>query len=436
MPEMIKQYTFTDLSSTEKKALLKRPKMDFEAIFKTIQPIVDGIVKKGDQALVHWNTQFDGHSADPLVCSPATEEATLSSSVKQAIDIAFANIEQFHRAQLQPAIQIETMPGVMCEKHTRAIESVGLYVPGGTAIFPSTAMMLAIPAMIAGCQRRVLASPPGPDGTLAPEIVYIARKAGVTHLLKAGGAQAIAAMAFGTQSVPKVDKLFGPGNQYVTATKMLVQQSEAQVCIDMPAGPSEVLVIADGEARPDFVAADLLSQAEHGADSQVVLLFTPDFSIEELMRQLEVQLIQLPRMDLAAKALQNSFALACPDLATALNFSNQYAPEHLIINVAEPEKTLPSLQHAGSVFLGAYTPESVGDYASGTNHTLPTYGYARIYSGVHLASFQKSMTVQQLSATGLQNVGPSVEILAEKEGLHAHKNAVSIRLKHLSSTHE
>ena len=433
---MIKQYTFTDLSSTKKKALLKRPKMDFEAIFKTIQPIVDGIVEKGDQALVHWNNQFDGQSADPLVCSPATEEATLSSTVKQAIDIAFANIEQFHRAQLQPAIQIETMPGVMCEKHTRAIESVGLYVPGGTAIFPSTAMMLAIPAMIAGCQRRVLASPPGPDGTLAPEIVYIARKAGVTHLLKAGGAQAIAAMAFGTQSVPKVDKLFGPGNQYVTATKMLVQQSEAQVCIDMPAGPSEVLVIADGEARPDFVAADLLSQAEHGADSQVVLLFTPDFSIEELMRQLEVQLIQLPRMDLAAKALQNSFALECPDLATALNFSNQYAPEHLIINVAEPEKTLPSIQHAGSVFLGDYTPESVGDYASGTNHTLPTYGYARIYSGVHLASFQKSMTVQQLSATGLQNVGPSVEILAEKEGLHAHKNAVSIRLKHLSSTHE
>ena len=243
-------------------------------------------------------------------------------------------------------------------------------------------------------------------------------------------------MAFGTQSVPKVDKLFGPGNQYVTATKMLVQQSEAQVSIDMPAGPSEVLVNADGEARPDFVAADLVSQAEHGADSQVVLLFTPDFTIEELMRQLEAQLSQLPRMDLAAKALQNSFALACPDLATALNFSNQYAPEHLIINVAEPEKTLPSIQHAGSVFLGAYTPESVGDYASGSNHTLPTYGYARMYSGVHLASFQKSMTVQQLSATGLQNVGPSVEILADKEGLHAHKNAVSIRLKHLSSTHE
>ena len=436
MPEMIKQYTFTDLSSTETEALLKRPKMDFEAIFKTIQPIVDGVAEKGDQAVVHWNTQFDGQSADPLVCFPATEEATLSSTVKQAIDIAFANIEQFHRAQIQPAIQIETMPGVMCEKHTRAIESVGLYVPGGTAILPSTAMMLAIPAMIAGCQTRVLASPPGPDGTLAPEIVYIARKAGVTHLLKAGGAQAIAAMAFGTQSVPKVDKLFGPGNQYVTATKMLVQQSEAQVSIDMPAGPSEVLVIADGEARPDFVAADLLSQAEHGADSQVVLLFTPDFTIEELMRQLEAQLSQLPRMDLAAKALQNSFALACPDLATALNFSNQYAPEHLIINVAEPEKTLPSIQHAGSVFLGAYTPESAGDYASGTNHTLPTYGYARMYSGVHLASFQKSMTVQQLSATGLQNVGPSVEILAEKEGLHAHKNAVSIRLKHLSSTHE
>jgi histidinol dehydrogenase len=436
MPEMLKQYTFTDLSSAETKALLKRPKMDFEAIFKNVLPVIDRVAEQGDQAVIHWNTQFDGQSADPIVCSPATEDATLSVAVQQAIDVAFTNIEQFHRAQQQSVLQVETMPGVTCEKHTRAIESVGLYVPGGTATLPSTAMMLAIPAMIAGCPTRVLASPPGADSKLAPEIVYIARKAGVTHLLKAGGAQAIAAMAYGTQSVPKVDKLFGPGNQYVTAAKMLVQQSEAQVSIDMPAGPSEVLIIADGQARPDFVAADLLSQAEHGADSQVVLLFTPDFAVEELTRQLETQLKQLPRMDLATKALQNSFALACPDVSTALNFSNQYAPEHLIINVAEPEKTLPSIQHAGSVFLGAYTPESVGDYASGTNHTLPTYGYARMYSGVHLASFQKSMTVQQLSTTGLQHVGPSVEILAEREGLQAHKNAVSIRLKHLSSTHE
>lgn len=436
MPEMLKLHTLAKLSTQELGTLLQRPKMDFEAIFTIVKPVLERVAEQGDPAVMHWNTQFDGQSANPLVSNPATENTSLSATVKQAIDVAFANIEQFHRAQVQPSLQVETMPGVVCEKHTRGIESVGLYVPGGTAILPSTAMMLAIPAMIAGCRTRVLASPPGPDGMLAPEILYIAQKAGITHLLKAGGAQAIAAMAYGTQSVPKVDKLFGPGNQYVTAAKMMVQQSEAQVSIDMPAGPSEVLIVADGHARIDFVAADLLSQAEHGVDSQVVLLFTPDFAIEELQRELAEQLNDLPRKQMAAKALQNSFALSCMDLASALDFSNQYAPEHLIINVREPEKTLPSIQHAGSVFLGAYTPESVGDYASGTNHTLPTYGYARMYSGVHLASFQKSMTVQQLSATGLQNVGPTVEILAEREGLQAHKNAVSIRLKHLSSTHE
>ena len=429
-------YQESELTKEQRIELLKRPKIDFGTIFSQVQPILDSVQSQGDAAVAQWNTQFDGQSAQPLVVDPQQLEISLPDEVQQAIDLAFRNIEAFHRAQISETIRMQTMPGVECQKMMRPIAAVGLYVPGGTAVLPSTAMMLAIPAMIAGCQTRVMASPPDASGALAPEIMYIAKKAGITHLLKAGGAQAIAAMAFGTESVPKVDKLFGPGNQYVTAAKMLAQQSEAQVSIDMPAGPSEVLVIADEEARPDFVAADLLSQAEHGADSQVVLIYTPGFSFEQLLIELQTQLNQLPRKDLAAQALENSFALACDSMSSALDFSNAYAPEHLIVNVAEAEEYLDQIEHAGSVFLGAYTPESVGDYASGTNHTLPTYGYARMYSGVHLASFQKSMTVQQLSQEGLQAIGPAVEILAQREGLEAHKNAVSIRLKTLPSSHE
>ncbi len=429
-------YLESELTDQQRSELLKRPNIDFGTIFSRVQPILDSVQTEGDTAVARWNTTFDGQSAQSLVVNPHEEKVSLPPEVQEAIDLAFSNIEAFHRAQLGQNLRMQTMPGVECQKIMRPIAAVGLYVPGGTAILPSTAMMLAIPAMIAGCTTRVLASPPNAEGALAPEIVYIAQKTGITHLLKAGGAQAIAAMAFGTESVPKVDKLFGPGNQYVTAAKMLAQQSEAQVSIDMPAGPSEVLVIADHNARPDFVAADLLSQAEHGSDSQVVVLYTPGFSFEGLTVELEKQLDQLPRRELAAKALQNSFALACESMQSALDFSNNYAPEHLIVNVTRAEDYLDQIEHAGSVFLGAYTPESVGDYASGTNHTLPTYGYARMYSGVHLASFQKSMTVQQLSKQGLQAIGPAVEILAHREGLEAHKNAVSIRLKTLPSTHE
>jgi histidinol dehydrogenase len=292
-------------------------------------------------------------------------------------------------------------------------------------------MMLAIPAMIAGCSTKVLATPPRKDGTVAPEIIYIAQKAGIDKVLLAGGAQAVAALAIGTESVPKVDKIFGPGNQYVTAAKMILQNSEAQISIDMPAGPSEVLVIADEQANPAFVAADLLSQAEHGSDSQVVLVATKEFDLNKLEQELELQLNELPRKEMASGALQNSFTLVTNALEEAFHFSNQYAPEHLIVNVNDAESYVDEILNAGSVFLGQLTPESVGDYASGTNHTLPTYGYARMYSGVNLAAFQKSVTLQSLTKEGLKNVGPAVEILAELEELQAHKNAVSIRLKNI-----
>jgi histidinol dehydrogenase len=321
------------------------------------------------------------------------------------------------------------MPGVTCKKVMRPIERVGLYVPGGTAVLPSTAMMLSIPAMLAGCTTKILATPPNQDGKVPNEIAYIAQKAKISNILLAGGAQAVAAMAVGTESVPKVDKIFGPGNQYVTAAKMILQNSEAQISIDMPAGPSEVLVIADADANPSYVAADLLSQAEHGADSQVVLVAIEGFKLSDLEEELEEQLMALPRKELASKALEHSFIMKVNTLDEALNFSNEYAPEHLIINIRNADLITEKIKHAGSVFLGGFTPESIGDYASGTNHTLPTYGYAKMYSGVNLASFQKSITMQSVTKNGLQKIGPIVEKLAAIEGLEAHKHAVSIRLK-------
>jgi histidinol dehydrogenase len=316
-------------------------------------------------------------------------------------------------------------------KVTRPIERVGLYVPGGTAILPSSAMMLSIPAFIAGCSTKVLATPPREDGTVAPEIIYIAQKAEVDQILLAGGAQAVAAMAFGTESVSKVDKIFGPGNQYVTAAKMILQNSEAQISIDMPAGPSEVLVIADAQANPAYVAADLLSQAEHGKDSQVVLVATEGFDLDLLNNELASQLEALPRKEITRLALENSYSLIVRSLDEAFGFSNRYAPEHLIVNVEDAESHVEKIINAGSVFLGQLTPESVGDYASGTNHTLPTYGYAKMYSGVNLAAYQKSVTMQSLNEEGLKNIGPAVEKLAELEELQAHKNAVSLRLKNI-----
>ncbi|MAO65202.1 MAG: histidinol dehydrogenase [Balneola sp.] len=427
----MKTYKNAELSPEEITKLLKRPKIDFTSIFQTVQPILDAVEKYGDEAIKKYTREFDGVNLDSVIINPNEVEVTLEEEVKEAIDVAFKNISRFHQAQFPKPLEVETMPGVRCMKVARPIERVGLYVPGGTAILPSTAMMLAIPAMIAGCTTKVMATPPRKDGTVAPEIIYIAQKAEVDQVLLAGGAQAVAAMAFGTESVSKVDKIFGPGNQYVTAAKMILQNSEAQIAIDMPAGPSEVLVIADALANPTFVAADLLSQAEHGKDSQVVLVATPGFDMEGLNAELESQLDKLPRKQIAAGALENSYSLIVDSLDAAFDFSNQYAPEHLIVNVKDAESFTEKITNAGSVFLGALTPESVGDYASGTNHTLPTYGYARMYSGVNLAAFQKSMTMQSLSEEGLKNIGPAVEKLADLEELQAHKNAVSLRLKNI-----
>jgi histidinol dehydrogenase len=425
-------YQYSSLKLPEIDALTKRPKMDFTSVFGIVEPILDQVEKDGDEALKALTKKFEGAELESVTINPSEVSVSLSEEIKTAIDTAFDNIYRFHKAQKTPPLKVKTMKGVTCRKVTRPIERVGLYVPGGTAVLPSTAMMLSIPAMIAGCSTIVLATPPRADGSIAPEIIYIAQKAKVDKILLTGGAQAVAAMAFGTESVPKVDKIFGPGNQYVTAAKMILQNSEAQISIDMPAGPSEVLVIADEQANPAYVAADLLSQAEHGADSQVVLVATSQFDPEALERELEKQLNQLPRKEMALKALENSFSLIVDSLNDAFNFSNSYAPEHLIVNVKDAEEYSDQIINAGSVFFGQFTPESVGDYASGTNHTLPTYGYAKMYSGVNLASFQKSITLQTLTEEGIRNIGPTVEILAELEGLEAHKNAVTIRLKDLT----
>ncbi len=427
----MKSYRYSSLTETEITELTQRPKMDFTSVFGIVEPILNQVEQNGDDAIRALTKKFEGADLDAVTINPKEIDISLSGDIKNAIDTAFENISTFHKAQQSPLLEIETMKGIICRRMTRPIERVGLYVPGGTAVLPSTAMMLSIPAMIAGCSTIVLATPPQPDGNIAPEIVYIAQKAGVGTILLAGGAQAVAAMAFGTETVPKVDKIFGPGNQFVTAAKMILQNSEAQISIDMPAGPSEVLVIADGEANPAYVAADLLSQAEHGADSQVVLVATSDFDLSALEKELKEQLDQLPRKEMAIKALENSFSLTVDSLDDAFTFSNRYAPEHLIVNIQDAEGYQEKIVNAGSVFFGQFTPESVGDYASGTNHTLPTYGYARMYSGVNLSSFQKSITMQTLTKEGIKNIGPTVETLAELEGLQAHKNAVSIRLKDL-----
>ncbi len=425
-------YSYKNLSDSQLKELIQRPKMDFQSIFGQVEPIIQQVNEEGNAGINHFTQQFDGVTPDPLVLNPAKQEVAIADDIREAIDTAFDNIYQFHKAQLPQPLEVETMPGVQCKQVTRPIERVGLYVPGGTAILPSTLMMLGIPAMLAGCSTIVVATPPKNDGSIADEILYIAKKIGATHLLKAGGAQAVAGMALGTETVPKVDKILGPGNQYVTAAKMMLQNSEAQIAIDMPAGPSEVLVIADETANPAYVAADLLSQAEHGEDSQVVLVATPDFDLDQCQREIDQQLTKLPRQKVAQKAIDKSFILTVDTLDEGFSFSNQYAPEHLIVQCKNPEQYEDQIMNAGSVFLGPWTPESAGDYASGTNHTLPTYGYARMFSGVSVDSFLKQITMQKITANGLQNVGPTIEKLAGLEKLEAHKNAVSIRLKDIN----
>jgi len=420
------------LTASEQVAALQRsPLIGDNSVEQKVKSIIEQVVLDGDAAITKFNQQFDGILVDNLLLS--TEEidsacARVSTKVKQAIALATANIEKFHQAQAFQPIDIETQVGVRCELRSEAIEKVGLYIPGGTAPLISTVMMLALPARIAGCEKRVLVSPP----PINDAIIYAAHVCGITDIYQVGGAQAIAALAFGTESIPKVDKIFGPGNRYVTEAKRLVSQdNRVSVTIDMPAGPSEVLVIADANANPAFIAADLLSQAEHGVDSQVMLVTDSMVQAQAVNQQLSVQLAQLPRQDIAAQALKCSRTLVVKNVVQAVQVSNQYGPEHLIVQTDSPRELLSTIRAAGSVFLGAYTPESVGDYASGTNHVLPTYGYSRAVSSLSLADFSRRFTVQELSAEGLQNLGQAVMTLAENELLDAHKNAVAIRLASL-----
>ncbi|NBC67286.1 MAG: histidinol dehydrogenase [Bacteroidetes bacterium] len=427
----MKTYTYNQLSDSEINTLCRRPKMDFGSVFGQVQPILDDIESNGDQAIREFTQKFDNVDPNPLVVDPNDILINLSDEIISALDRAMHNISKFHQRQISDDIEVETQTGVDCRRVSKPIEKVGVYVPGGTAPLPSTAMMLCIPAMIAGCKTIVLATPPGKDGTIPESVAYVAQKTGVSKIVKAGGAQAIAGMALGTESIPKVDKIFGPGNQYVTAAKMMLQNSEAMISIDMPAGPSEVLVIADETADPEFVAIDLLSQAEHGADSQAILVATKETDISAISDTLDQQLANLPRKEFASKAIENSFILVVDHSKKAIEFSNRYAPEHLIINTKDADYLSDKVTNAGSVFIGPWTPESMGDYASGTNHTLPTYGYARMYSGVSLNSFQKFITMQKISESGLRDLGPTVETLAKLEGLDAHKQAVSLRLRKL-----
>ncbi|MEX0648339.1 MAG: histidinol dehydrogenase [Balneolaceae bacterium] len=427
----MKTYTYNTLTKTEIESLLKRPKLDFETVFDQVRPILKDVREKGDTAVKNYTRKFDQVDVDEIILNPDQTEVNLDQDIREAIDQATSNLFRFHREQTVFDLEVETMKGVVCRRIARPVQRVGLYIPGGTAPLPSTAMMLAVPAMIAGCETVVLATPPDKNGRIPDSILYVAKKIGIKTILIAGGAQAIAAMAFGTESVPKVDKIFGPGNQYVTAAKMLLQNSEAMISIDMPAGPSEVLVIADKTADPEYVAADLLSQAEHGADSQVVLVTAGSVDLSKIEKEIEKQTNRLPRKKIVQDALNNSFILNTNTTEEAIKFSNLYAPEHLILNTKDAETLSEKVINAGSVFIGPNTPESMGDYASGTNHTLPTYGYAKMYSGVSLQSFQKYITMQKISEEGLKNLGPTVETLAELEGLDAHKNAVSVRLRKL-----
>ena len=411
---------------------LARPVQKTKEINKIVKPILKKVQNNGDKALKKFAQEYDHVHLESLLVSAEEIKAAkdlVSKELKEAIAVAKANIERFHSAQASPELIEEVMPGVVCRRKSVAIQRVGLYIPGGTAPLFSTVLMLGVPAKLAGCQEIVLCTPPNREGKIHPAILYAASQIGITKIVKVGGAQAVAALTFGTDSVPQVDKIFGPGNQYVTAAKQLA--TKYGVAIDMPAGPSEVLVYADETAIPAFVASDLLSQAEHGVDSQVVLVTPSEKFAKKVLKEINQQLEKLPRKDIASKALQNSTAVVMEDSEKALELINQYAPEHLIIAVQNEEETVNAIYNAGSVFIGNYTPESAGDYASGTNHTLPTYGYARNYSGVSLDSFVKKITYQKITPAGLKKLGPVVEVMAANELLEAHKNAVTIRLNYL-----
>ncbi|MES2239144.1 MAG: histidinol dehydrogenase [Bacteroidota bacterium] len=413
-------------------SILERPTKTVNDIEQTVKEIFAAVQKDGDAAVAKYTTQFDGVYFENSEVTAAEIEVAIgliSEELKVAISLAKANVEKFHQAQKTTRVSVETAVGVQCWQEKRPIQKVGLYIPGGTAPLFSTVLMLAVPAKIAGCNEIVLCSPPDKNGNINPAILYAANLCGVTKIIKVGGIQAIAGMTFGTKAIPKVYKIFGPGNQYVTVAKQLATQFG--VAIDMPAGPSELLVVADDSAVPAFVASDLLSQAEHGTDSQVILVSTSKAIIDAIEKEIETQLEVLPRKAIAEKAIANSKLIFVENHQIALDLINEYGPEHFIVCTEKDDFYVGGIQNAGSVFIGNYTPESAGDYASGTNHTLPTNGYAKNYSGVNLDSFMKSMTFQKISATGIQQIGNAIEVMAEAEGLQAHKNAVTLRLKSL-----
>ena len=423
---------FINPAPADWEAILKRPTASFKDLESLVEEVFQEVKSKGDQAIVDYTLKFDKVKLNAFTVSEAEythAESVVAAPLKEAIQLARENIKTFHSAQQTQIVSVETQPGVLCWQEKRPIEKVGLYIPGGSAPLFSTLLMLAVPAQIAGCKEIVLCTPPDANGSIPDVILYTAQLCGVTQIFKVGGIQAIAALTYGTATIPKVYKIFGPGNQYVTVAKQIATQH--QVAIDMPAGPSELLVVADQSANPAYVASDLLSQAEHGADSQVILVTTFPALLDQVRGEIAAQLQALPRKEIAQQAMVNSRMIAFEIDEQAIAFINQYGPEHYIVCMENETLYVDQITNAGSVFIGNFTPESAGDYASGTNHTLPTNGYAKQYSGVNLDSFLKQMTFQKISPKGIQAIGPAIELMAEAEGLQAHKNAVSLRLNDL-----
>lgn len=428
----MKKYYLKQLNDAQLKGLCKRKVLRFDDVFPIVKEVLEQVKTKGDEAVREYTRKFDKVNLSSFVVSQREIERAckqVPQNVQSAFKKAAGNIERFHKAQIAKRKVVKTMPGVLCFTEARPIEKVGLYIPAGTVPLPSTVLMLAIPAKLAGCKEIILVTPPNKNGDVANVILFAAKLCGITQIFKIGGAQAIAALAYGTESIPKVYKIFGPGNQYVTTAKMLVSIDSDGAAIDMPAGPTEVLIIADEKARADFAASDLLSQAEHGTDSQAILVITSDKQADEVLGEVKQQLQSLPRKEIAQKSLNNSFAVVVDSIDDAIAFSNMYAPEHLILNIEDAVKRIPEVINAGSVFLSPYSCESAGDYASGTNHTLPTYGYARVYSGVSVNSFQKQITFQKITKQGAKNLGPIVATMAEQESLEGHKRAMQLRYK-------
>ncbi len=426
---------WSTLSDAEKTEALSRPAMaDSESLRNTVAGILADVTSRGDDAVLEYTRKFDCPSLEALQLSTEARDALaaqVTAEVQDAIKTAFNNVKQFHEAQYPEDIRLTTTPGVVCEQRFTGLEAVGLYIPGGSAPLPSTVMMLGVPSLVAGCKRRVLCTPPNAEQQIAPEIAFAANLCGIEEIYLCGGAQAIAAMAFGTDTITKVDKIFGPGNSFVTEAKQQVSQRADGAAIDMPAGPSEVLVLADANASAEFVASDLLSQAEHGPDSQAILVSESQALIEATKAEVTAQLARLSRESIASKAMQNARYILADSVEQAIEVSNAYAPEHLIVQIDNARDYLPAIKHAGSIFLGPWSPESAGDYASGTNHVLPTYGYARNYSSLGLLDFMRRYTIQELSEDGMRNLGPAIMQLANAEGLDAHRDAVRYRLEAL-----